>query len=452
MKKYKLYKKYKKKYKQLAGMQTTSDKTLEVNCNSYSNIKDCCLNDLCNFRGEKCINLGKSTKNKICEKFTQPIPNIDGYPSYENIFSAKQYFINAHGFPPTISYEGGIRSNLPLGLSDEERKTYAKTFTEGEIPLKNFTNIIPDKTIVVTVTPPNHFLMFDKNELIPLQIMDFLSKDTLLGILLDKKELSKIISEFETKSEKYSNIDWIPSFLNNIQVYKPGDYYFNNEQVFESTEISDVFDLNLGWELTRKIQKDLLDDSIKSSLDTEDSYELSSGFEEALKTLNLPPKYDVQEVMGIQSERGGVKIESLGPKATRMTTNSYFKEQSTKRSIRNLGREDITLEGYIYDHPYYPWSLSGIVNTIRSRVPDDEWIVIYDFVCNPALDEDDKEIWGKINFNLINTIRKDLTEVGKSNTEILGENFYKFTGFNVNNFIDKMSVADTFSSVFERDE
>ena len=392
-------------------------------------------------------------------------------PSIDTFLNAKQFYINAHGAAPTIREEDG---HYPLGIKEQKKSEYSKSGSRsGSLKIKNFTGKIPPNTILVTVTPPGNSLLLDNNELIALELMNFVNKYKLPHMLLDKDSLKELLITSKKKvdvqlsdetikdnfkaieKEEGSEVkdeDWIPTFLDNIQVYLPNNRYFNLEQVFENSSISDVFDLNLGWslnnvkpshELDAKGDHTFIDSGKLVKFDTivEDIPVVTRL--EAIKTLTLPPKLFPKELIGIGiTDR---QTESFGTRASKGDSKSYYKEESEVHNKTN------STQGNIFGWEYYPWSLKGIIEDIRSKVDPREWIVIYNFVCNPVFDVDDTDTYGERLTSKIIDLRESLFSEGKKNAKQIGKKYYKTLDSTADIFNEMPKSAVAHFKTFEED-
>lgn len=131
-----------------------------------------------------------------------------------------QIYINAHGGPPFS------RKSVTLDGHNYRKDNF-----------KRYVGIVPDQTLLVLSTPPNHLFLVDNKEKIVKELINELSCRK-LDFLIDNK-LQDI--ENHQDSEKFQ---YISEFLNEIQIYQTGDKFYNQEILFEKTKINDIFQLS----------------------------------------------------------------------------------------------------------------------------------------------------------------------------------------------------------------
>ena len=224
-----------------------------------------------------------------------------------------QYVLNAHGMAPR-SHKLEIEKTM-----DGHRYISSQ--------IETYQSTVPEGVILIKVTPPNHILGYDGSSQVVKQTMVRLHE---IGLEFLFKEISNNI--LGTINSSYCEEDLSQSYMAqliaNLQMYYPNDCYFNQEIVFESGLIDDIFDLNQE---------------------------------------SIEPFQQLHTKLGNQS--------------TPLYTSKIKLDSSQYRRDCNFPKCMLTA------YNYATYSLSSIINKVKEDTPNDTLRIVYCFTCNPSPDK-----------------------------------------------------------------
>lgn len=317
-------------------------------------------------------------------------------------------YINAHGIVPiprNIPHKGVIYDD-PLDGHEY-----------NSLDINSYVGRVPPNTILVTVTPDDHFLCYDLQEKIAKRLMYNLGSRG-LGFLLGESgnypmiekdiEDSDISDEGDdisdddddNRDEDDDNNDEDEINRVNYSLKRKVNKIIREEN-YSNSKIAEMIQVNTqlftSW-LRGKISLENLRKIIPKLEEFVDQYEkpkisdsplfYMQEFKKNLKVFMPGDEYFNMEVVFERSlvndifYLNGDNVQVLDP---------YYRGLSKIKAQSSFLNKDTINRVSPYELPYYPYSLSALIDKIRATIGVDEWIIVYDFMCNPLIDDSLRE-------------------------------------------------------------